>query len=268
MKITKATKGREGRGTPAPNPTAVAADMAQTLRSWRDPGRAAGVQRYFKVRVEALGIETERLRVFGAEQVRRLRPHWTAKHALRACEALLREPEIECRGLGLFLLTGFQIGLDSTFLQRAEAWLGSYLDNWALVDSFCSSILSPLLDREPTMEEALGRWSVSEGLWLRRAALVTLIPGVRRGRRLDLAYRLAQEHLGDPEDLMHKATGWLLREAGKPDVSRLRRFLRKQGPGIPRTALRYAIERFPAVERQSLLRETRAGRPPRSGGGQ
>ena len=107
------------------------------------------------------------------------------------------------------------------------------------------------------MEDTLSAWSRADCLWLRRAALVTLVPFARHGERLDLAYRLAREHFPDSEDLMHKATGWLLREAGKTDMPRLKKFLLRHGPTIPRTALRYAIERFPAAEKAGLMRATR-----------
>jgi 3-methyladenine DNA glycosylase AlkD len=93
---------------------------------------------------------------------------------------------------------------------------------------------------------------------LRRAALVTLVPLARRGRFLELTYELAREHFSDREDLIHKATGWLLREAGKTDMPRLKRFVLRHGPAIPRTALRYAIERFPSKERAGLLEATRS----------
>lgn len=83
------------------------------------------------------------------------------------------------------------------------------------------------------------------------------MPLAREGRRLATVYRVALALLGDDEDLMHKAVGWLLREAGKTDMARLERFLRKHGPRIPRTTLRYAIERFPEPERRALLESTR-----------
>jgi len=118
-------------------------------------------------------------------------------------------------------------------------------------------VLSPLLERFPPAEKRLEAWSCAESLWLRRAALVTLVPFARRGRLLDTGYRLARAHFDDPEDLMHKATGWLLREAGKTDMLRLRQYLLENGPLIPRTALRYAIERFPRPEREFLLGATR-----------
>jgi 3-methyladenine DNA glycosylase AlkD len=237
----------------------VATTIIRTLRSWRDPARAGDIQRYFKNAVVALGIGTPKLRAFAAEQAKPLRLVWNVGDAVACCDRLLREPELEIRGTGILILAAFRRDFTRALLTPAKRWLDTRLDNWALVDSFCSAVLSPLLDRDASVEAELRRWSGAERLWVRRAALVTLVPLARRGRFLDLAYELAGEHFPDPEDLMHKATGWLLREAGKTDPGRLRRFLLQHGSAIPRTALRYAIERFPAAERRRLLEQTRAG---------
>ena len=77
-------------------------------------------------------------------------------------------------------------------------------------------------------------------------------------RILDVAYEIAQTLHTDTEDLIQKAVGWALREAGKVDAQRLELYLRAAGPSIPRTTVRYAIERFSIVKRQSLLKATRA----------
>jgi len=74
---------------------------------------------------------------------------------------------------------------------------------------------------------------------------------------LDDAYAIAEALFKYPEDLIHKATGWMLREAGKPDPARLEGFLLKNGPKIPRTTLRYAIERFPPERQKTLLEKTK-----------
>jgi 3-methyladenine DNA glycosylase AlkD len=95
-------------------------------------------------------------------------------------------------------------------------------------------------------------------MWLRRAAAVALTRPARHGLLLDEAYEVARSLLGDEEDLIHKATGWLLRDAGVTDKKRLRAFLLECGPAVPRTALRYAIEHFPKAERKRLLAATRA----------
>ena len=228
------------------------------LRALRDPDRAKGVQQYFKHALVALGIDTPTLRALVRRQIDQLKPVWTVTEALALCDRLLQEPELEIRGTGILVLSGFKKELAPDLLPVAQRWLKTRLDNWALVDSFCSLVLSPLLERHAPVEATLRRWSGDKLLWVRRAALVTLVPFARRGRFLDLSYELAREHFPDPEDLMHKATGWLLREAGKTDRPRLKEFVLQHGPSIPRTSLRYAIERFPAAERLELLEATRS----------
>jgi len=255
----KAAQGHSPR-IPAPTAVEVAQEIASCLRQMGDPVRARGAQHYFKEAIVALGITAPALRGFVSDRVKALRPGPKAREAITLCDRLLREPEIEIRAAGILLLGAFKRALTPNLLKPAERWLEHRLDNWALVDCFCSSVLSPLLERYPDVETTVTSWSHAESLWLRRAALVTFIPFARQGRRLDTAYRLAQAHFHDPEDLMHKATGWLMREAGKTDMQRLRRFLLQHGPAIPRTALRYAIERFSAPERAHLLQATHAPR--------
>ena len=100
---------------------------------------------------------------------------------------------------------------------------------------------------------------MSDGdMWVRRAAAVSLVRLAARGLALDLAYGVADALRFDLEDLVQKAAGWLLREAGRTDRPRLERYLRANGPSIPRTTLRYAIEHFPEGPRKALLAATRA----------
>jgi 3-methyladenine DNA glycosylase AlkD len=231
-----------------------------------DRTRARDVQRYFRDEIVALGIAAPALRLLMRERIGPLRREWSPSEAIRLCDFLLREPEMEIRSAGILALAAFKRALTPGLLAQAESWLERQLDNWALVDTFCGSVLSPLLARHPEVQRVFVRWSCRKSLWPRRAALVALVPFARRGWHLDLAYRLCLDHLDDPEDLMHKATGWLLREAGKTDRARLKRFLLRHGPAIPRTALRYAIEHFAATERAQLLRATRAHGKGRSRG--
>src|SRR5262249_58023702 len=101
-------------------------------------------------------------------------------------------------------------------------------------------------------------WSKDRNMWVRRACIVSLIPLARIGQSLDLLYEIAARLHADREDLIQKAVGWALREAGKADMPRLERYLRASGPSIPRTTVRYAIERFPAAKRRALLVATKA----------
>ena len=242
------------------NPTVdqVVRVFTGTLRTWKNSTRARTTQKYFKHDVVALGIDTPTLRAFVKDQVKPLKKVWTLDQAVACCDRLSQEPELEVIVAGFLVLGAFKKDYTEDLTSNAEQWLKGCLNNWALVDGFCSAVLSPLLEKCPEIEETLCVWSKDESLWVRRAALVTFIPFARRGRYLDRAYRLTREHLADREDLMHKAEGWLLREAGKTDMERLRQFLLKHGPAIPRTTVRYAIERFPTEDRAELLQRTRS----------
>jgi len=109
----------------------------------------------------------------------------------------------------------------------------------------------------PPLAGRMRGWARDRNMWVRRASAVALIPLARRSAALDVAYDVAKRLHGDREDLIQKAVGWLLREAGKADAKRLERYLLRYGAVIPRTAIRYAIERFPETQRRRILQITR-----------
>jgi 3-methyladenine DNA glycosylase AlkD len=144
-------------------------------------------------------------------------------------------------------------------MEQVGSWiLQGLCSNWATIDGLAGSVSSQLVLRYPDLLNQVMDWVNSGSLWLRRAALVSLVRPAREGRYLDHAYGLAERVFADREDLIQKAAGWLLREAGKTDMERLEHFLQRHGPKVPRTTLRYAIERFDAPDRNRLLEETRA----------
>lgn len=121
---------------------------------------------------------------------------------------------------------------------------------WNGVDDSAPYIVGPYLwERDRAV---LYKMAKAKSLWDRRIAIVTTWHFIRNGQ-LDDVYALAEQLLDDREDLMHKATGWMLREAGKKDMKRLKAFLKKHHAQMPRTMLRYAIEKFPEKERKAAL---------------
>jgi 3-methyladenine DNA glycosylase AlkD len=124
------------------------------------------------------------------------------------------------------------------------------INNWDLVDVSAPPIVGThLLDGDKAVLSKLAR---SGSLWEKRIAMVSTLAFIRQGR-LDHTFGLARLLLSDREDLMHKAVGWMLREAGKRDEGSLRAFLDEHGHAMPRTMLRYAIERFPSEIRAHYL---------------
>ncbi|MDP2830067.1 MAG: DNA alkylation repair protein [Sulfuricellaceae bacterium] len=125
------------------------------------------------------------------------------------------------------------------------------INNWDLVDISAPHIVGAYLqDKERSKLQAL---VLSSSLWERRIAMVSCLHFIRHGDFND-TLQLAAQLLYDREDLMHKAAGWMLREVGKRDQARLEGFLDEHGRAMPRTMLRYAIERFSPELRQAYLR--------------
>ena len=125
------------------------------------------------------------------------------------------------------------------------------VNNWDLVDVTAPTLGDYLLQLEDPMA-ILNKLAKSKSLWERRVSVVFTFAFLRAGD-LEPTYEMAERHLGDKHDLMHKAVGWLLREMGKRDPSLLRAFLQEHCKEMPRTALRYSIEKFSESERRKWL---------------
>lgn len=131
----------------------------------------------------------------------------------------------------------------------------AYINNWDLVDLSCYPLLGQrLMDKDRSILYELARNGAT--IWERRIGIVSTMAFVRAGQ-LDDTYAIAQiflEPSGQPlHDLLQKAVGWLLREAGKRDMSRLEAWLEDRAASMPRTMLRYAIEKFPEPKRREFM---------------
>jgi len=126
-------------------------------------------------------------------------------------------------------------------------------NNWDLVDLSVYKLMGDYLVRNPGERKILYKFIKSKNMWERRLAMVSTMAFIRQGESEDVL-KLAEALLDDKEDLMHKASGWMLREFGKRDELKLTEFLDKNISKMPRTMLRYAIEKFPETKRQKYLK--------------
>ena len=129
-----------------------------------------------------------------------------------------------------------------------------YVNNWDLVDLSAPQIVGVYL--EDKSRRPLYRLAKSKNLWERRISILATFPFIRHDDFAD-TFQIAEMLLADREDLIHKAVGWMLREVGKRDQRAEEEFLRQHHRVMPRTMLRYAIERFPERKRQSYLSRSR-----------
>lgn len=236
------------------------ASVSAALRRLSRPPGTFDAARYFR------GDHGLRFYNAGTKQVRGLaralytanREDWTVDDAMRLADALVRDPYLETKSIGIELVARCRRAFTPRLLSAWKRWLAGNLSaNWATTDQICGMLIGPLLLDYPRLIPLMRTWAAHRNPWVRRASAVALIPSIRRGLALDVAYEVAKTLHRDDNDLTQKAVGWMLREAGKQDRTRLERYLRANGTVIPRTTFRYAIERFPARKRRALLTSSR-----------
>jgi 3-methyladenine DNA glycosylase AlkD len=230
----------------------MTAAIQQELESLADPRHAAILQRFFKTGPGDYG-EGDRFRGIRVPVLRKLVREY--RHLPQAAaESLLPTDFHEDRLLALLLLIDrYYRGDDAVrggihrFYLKHTGWV----NNWDLVDASAPHLVGHYLQDRP--KGPLTRLAASGILWGRRIAILATLHFIKQGD-LNETFRIAALLLRDPEDLIHKAVGWMLREAGKRDVSAAEAFLGAHYPQMPRTMLRYSIERFPEPRRQAYLK--------------
>ena len=128
------------------------------------------------------------------------------------------------------------------------------INNWDLVDLSAPNIVGDYLLKNTQIIKILEKLAHSKNLWEKRIAIVSTSQFIREGEHLDEVLKISEILLKDKHDLIHKAVGWMLRELGKKDLLALECFIRMYYKKMPRTTLRYAIERFPEKKRKEYLK--------------
>lgn len=229
-------------------------DLRATMRRLADPARAVGARRFFKTGPGEYGEGDQFLGVT-VPQIRSLLP---ASDALTEAEVLVllhSEWHEERLLAALVLVRRFAKAVrDEAVRERiVRLYLANTaaINNWDLVDSSAPQILGVwLLRRERSVLRGLAN---SQSLWEQRIAILATQAFIRDGQFVD-TLSLCEHFLDHPHDLMHKACGWMLREVGKRDEAVLKGFLNQHAARLPRTMLRYAIEKLAETERKQYLR--------------
>ncbi len=226
--------------------------IRKELRRLADEDIAEHSQRFFKTGKGQYG-EGDRFLGIRVPALRKMARQYRGISIDEACR-LLKSQFHEERLLTLFLLVAMFKKADDEG-QRAvyELYLAntSFINNWDLVDCSAEHIVGAYLrgtDRQPLYDLA-----VSKSLWERRISIMSTFHLIKHNEFAD-TLRIAELLLEDKEDLIHKAVGWMLREIGKRNIEEEEKFLKKHCRQMPRTVLRYAIEKFPALKRQKYLK--------------
>lgn len=230
----------------------VLQEITKHLHSLADPATAEQSQRFFKTGEGQYGFGDKFLGIRVPIIRKAVKQYQEA--SLNAAEKLLCSEYHEMRLFALLLLVDrFKLADESEQGAIYRAYLNNtrYVNNWDLVDSSAPYIVGPYLEHRD--KSVLDELAESDCLWERRIAIMATFHFIRQGCFED-TLRIAQHLLDDKEDLIHKATGWMLREVGNRDLEVEESFLKEHYRRMPRTMLRYAIEKFNSAERHKYLR--------------
>ncbi len=226
--------------------------VKKELRRYANKEKAAVLRGFFKTKPGEYAAGDVFLGIT-VPQLRRIARNYSALPR-RGLERLLVSAVHEERFLALIIMVNrFSAAAPALQKELYRMYLdfSAHVNNWDLVDVSAPLIVGKfLLNRNKKPLDKLARSAL---LWQRRIAIVSTLYFIRQGC-FSPTLRIASNLLNDGEDLIHKATGWMLREVAKRDRRRAESFLRRHCRVMPRTMLRYAIERFPAARRRAYLR--------------
>ena len=228
------------------------AELRREVKSLADPKRAEASARYFKTGPGEYG-EGDKFIGLNVPQQRSIAKKFQ-ELSLADIAKLLKSRIHEERFIALeILVMQFEKAGEKLQKQIANFYLKNtkHINNWDLVDTSAPYILGEYLVTRP--RKILTKLARSRILWERRIAIIAAMSFINRNDFTD-TLRIAGILLNDEHDLIHKAVGWQIREVGNKDKKILRKFLKKHYQSMPRTMLRYAIEKFPEPERQRYLK--------------
>ncbi|HTW91239.1 MAG TPA: DNA alkylation repair protein [bacterium] len=250
-----------------PEPPELVAAIRRQFEVSADPRYRESIQRFFKEKIDVYGVKTPDARRIYKEYFKKVK-HLPKDEILEICELLHHGTKYEEHGIAFSWAGKLSKRLEASDFSVLEGWLQKYVNNWASCDTFCGGAVGDFLLRFPEFLPRLRGWAKSKNRWLRRASAVALIqalkaaPGEGRSEKLEArtqnpfvsqAYETADVMLLDKDDMVQKGYGWMLKELAESRPREVFEFVMACKDRMPRTALRYAIEKMPAAWKKQAM---------------
>ncbi|MCU0607966.1 MAG: DNA alkylation repair protein [Candidatus Edwardsbacteria bacterium] len=229
----------------------IAAIRAELLRHV-DPKYKDGAQNYFKEGIVLHGVRTPRVRAISAEYYHEVKGRSKAG-IFSLCDRLLSYGTCEERAIAFDWAYRLRKQYEPSDFKIFQRWLRDHVDNWGGVDDLCCHTFGAFIDRFPEYLPSVFKWTTAKPWHMRRAAAVILIYPVRQGKYFANVLRTSDALLRDEHYLVQKGYGWLLKEATKEFPRQVLAYVLEHKADMPRTALRYAIEKMPEAWKQRAM---------------
>lgn len=209
-------------------------------------------QRFFKEAIHPYGVRTSTVTQIGKEMYKEIQDQGKSL-IFQICEELWKSGRLEESFIACHWSYYVHKRYEPEDFHIFESWIDKYVTNWASCDTLCNHTVGAFLEMYPEYIIELRRWAGSQNRWMRRAAAVSLIIPVRKGKFHDEIFHIAHILLQDPDDLVQKGYGWMLKAASQADQKAVFDFVMDRKASMTRTALRYAIEKMPQDLRKKAM---------------
>ena len=212
-------------------------------------------QRFFKEGIKCYGVKSAAVSKIAKKYFKKIdqEPKNRKKELFSLCEELLKSDYYEEASIAFKWADLVKKDYSEEDFLVFEHWIEDYVNNWAKCDTLCNHAVGSFLEEFPPYIEKLKGWADSENRWFRRAAAVSLVLPARKGKFLPEIFEIADKLLKEEDDLVIKGYGWMLKEASKAHRQEVFEYVMKNKNRMSRTALRYAIEKFPADLRKKAM---------------
>jgi 3-methyladenine DNA glycosylase AlkD len=230
----------------------ILAEMKNELVQNTDEKTRNSAQRFFKEEVKFHGVKSAQVRKIATKYFREIKGK-DKNEIFALCENLL----VTGYGEEAFIAFGWSYLLRKKYEPSDfivfERWILEYVDNWAKCDTLCNHTIGAFIEMYPEFLKNLKGWARSDNRWMRRASAVTLILPARNGMFLEDVFEISEILLQDKDDLVQKGYGWMLKEASKAHQAEIFKYIMTRKDRMPRTALRYALEKMPPELRRKAM---------------
>jgi 3-methyladenine DNA glycosylase AlkD len=230
----------------------IVAQVRQVLKDNVDEKTIATSQHFFKEKIQSYGVKVPMVNKISKEFFAQVK-HRSKADILVACELFWQSGIME----ETFVACNWSYAIEKQYepddFSIFERWIKTYVNNWASCDTLCNHTVGEFVEKYPQFVEKLKEFTGSDNRWVRRASAVTLIVQARKGLFLNDILEIATRLLTDKDDLVQKGYGWLLKAASEAHQDEIFDFVVQNKAAMPRTALRYAIEKMPQDMRAKAM---------------
>jgi 3-methyladenine DNA glycosylase AlkD len=220
----------------------------------RDEKIQKGAQHFFKEAIKVHGVKTALVQKIAKGHFKAIKDEKKAV-VFNLCEDLWRSGFMEESFVACLWSYSIRNAYEPKDFKVFERWVNTYVTNWASCDTLCNHTIGTFVTTFPAYLSELKRWAESKNRWMRRAAAVSLIVPARQGKFLSEIFAIADTLLLDSDDLVQKGYGWMLKAASQAHRTEVFEYVLRNKATMPRTALRYAIEKMPPELRAAAMKK-------------